>query len=490
MKAFIKALKRLDSWIFIFCAFIFSLLRLPSLIEPLWYGDEGIYQVIGFALRSGKLLYRDIWDNKPPVLYLLYASVNGDLFGVKLLSLIFGIFSIAIFILVAKELFKNRVSIFVSAFSYAVFFGLPYLEGNIANAENFMHLPILLSLYLILKAEKKSQKSHYYIIAGIALSTAFLTKIVGIFDFLSFALIIFLLRLYERKSITKKMFGFAREETLLSLAFILPILLTIAYFISVDAFSDYYRAAFSQNVGYVGYENYFLFPMGKMFLKIGILFFFLLLVFRYYSAVGRTGAVLLVWMLFSLFGAFFSNRPYTHYVLEILPSFCLLLGVIFERKKVFFYSAVILLVAFIVRANFNLYKKITPYYINYLDFAFGSKGVDDYQSFFDRNTPRDYEIGRFVTSKTTDNEKIFLWGDSGQIYFLSNKLPPGRYIVAYHITFYKDAVLEVSEKIKKEKPKYIIQTKNDGAIDAFLTGYVLRYKIRETKIYEREPQPL
>ncbi len=45
------------------------LLRIPSLFEPYWYGDEGIYLTLGQAIRKGLLLYRDIHDNKPPLLY-------------------------------------------------------------------------------------------------------------------------------------------------------------------------------------------------------------------------------------------------------------------------------------------------------------------------------------------------------------------------------------------------------------------------------------
>src|SRR3712207_7567947 len=36
-----------------------------------------------------------------------------------------------------------------------------------------------------------------------------------------------------------------------------------------------------------------------------------------------------IWVSFSLFNTFFSHRPYTHYVLVFLPSYCLLVGLIF-----------------------------------------------------------------------------------------------------------------------------------------------------------------
>src|SRR3990167_2443375 len=87
---------------------VFILLRIPSLIEPYWYGDEGIYQVIGQAMREGRTLYSEIWDNKPPLLYIIYALFNGDLFYIRAASAVSGVLSIIFFFLLAKKLFKSR----------------------------------------------------------------------------------------------------------------------------------------------------------------------------------------------------------------------------------------------------------------------------------------------------------------------------------------------------------------------------------------------
>src|ERR1051326_55110 len=97
MKFLAKLEKQRVTWFLIITLFLFFLLRLPSLFEPYWYGDEGIYQVIGSALRNGRQLYSGIWDNKPPVLYLIYALFNGDQAGVRFFSLFFGIASVCIF---------------------------------------------------------------------------------------------------------------------------------------------------------------------------------------------------------------------------------------------------------------------------------------------------------------------------------------------------------------------------------------------------------
>ena len=81
---------------------------------------------------------------------------------------------------------------------------------------------------------------------------------------------------------------------------------------------------------------------------------------------------------------------------------------------------------------------------------------------------------------------MFLWGDSAQIYSLSGKLPPGRYIVSYHVTFYPNAIVETKNAIDKVKPKYIVQTKYTPEIKNFLDNYDLKYKIDDTLVYERK----
>ena len=177
---------------------VFTLLRFPSLFEPDWYGDEAIYQVIGKAMLHGRLLYKGIWDNKPPLLYIYYALVDGDLFLIKLLSLLFGVGAIVVFYFIAKILFqKSRFSVFLSTVCFAILFGLPFIEGNIANAENFMLFPTLLSLFILLRLTNKSKKI-LIVSSGVLLSLSFLTKIVALFDFAGFFVILISIRLFNK----------------------------------------------------------------------------------------------------------------------------------------------------------------------------------------------------------------------------------------------------------------------------------------------------
>jgi hypothetical protein len=49
------------------------LLRLPALAEPLGI-DQGIFATAGSGLTRGAVLYRDLWDQKPPGIHLTYAA--------------------------------------------------------------------------------------------------------------------------------------------------------------------------------------------------------------------------------------------------------------------------------------------------------------------------------------------------------------------------------------------------------------------------------
>jgi hypothetical protein len=56
------------------------IIRLPGIVEPIG-PDQGVYATIGWGLQRGLALYRDLWEQKPPAIYLTYRAafdVVGD----------------------------------------------------------------------------------------------------------------------------------------------------------------------------------------------------------------------------------------------------------------------------------------------------------------------------------------------------------------------------------------------------------------------------
>src|SRR5437868_3833482 len=132
-------------WILALISIFYSLLRFPSLFEPYWYGDEGVYQAVGMLLNSGASLYSGAWDNKPPLFLAFYALFNSDQFVIRTISLFAGLFSVWLIFFISKKLFnENKLAIALTTFLFSFGLGSIIIEGNIANTENLIILPILL----------------------------------------------------------------------------------------------------------------------------------------------------------------------------------------------------------------------------------------------------------------------------------------------------------------------------------------------------------
>ena len=125
--------------------------RIPSLFEPLWYGDEAIYLTIGQEINRGGLLYTDIFDHKTPGIYYLAAWVmtflGETIWSFKFLLSIWLIPTIAAFFYLAKEMYDKRTALY-STLVLAILISTPLLEGNIVNSEILMILPTSLAIFL------------------------------------------------------------------------------------------------------------------------------------------------------------------------------------------------------------------------------------------------------------------------------------------------------------------------------------------------------
>lgn len=487
-------------WSLIWLSLLFFFLRLPSLIEPNWYSDEGIYQVIGRSLAHGQLLYTEIWDNKPPLLYLIYALFNGDQFLIRVASLLFGLMTVWVFFFLSNAIFKRIKLSVITTSVFLILFAIPLTEGNIANAENFMLLPIVAAALIFYKTihhndHKLPGINKKLFLIGFFLGIAFLFKIVAIFDLAAFLFIIALLNFpFEKRGKwkidhekLKLMLGYCG---FLSFGFFLPLGVTIIYFAFNQTLGDFLYAVFSRNIAYASYFNTFIIPQGFLLIKIFFLVLFLSFLVIRRSAFSPTSLFILIWLAFSLFNALFTQRPYTHYVLVLLPSFCLLIGLLFvEHNKKIRNLLMFLLAAIFVIIGWNFQSMNLPktllYYPNAFLFVTGNKDVLSYQTFFDRETPRDYELAAFIKMKNKPGDPIFIWGDSAQIYMLSETKPITKYTVAYHTKQNKNGIHITQEALDTIRPNYVIVLTEAPPFPFRLNGYINIFSLEKAIIYEK-----
>lgn len=445
--------------------FLAFLLRVPTLFEPYWHGDEGIYLTLGMAMRKGLVFYSQIHDNKPPLLYLL-AGISASQFWFRFILLWWNLASVYVFYLLSGNIFKKEKIALISTLLFT--FLTATQEGNIPNAEIFMILPTTLAMFLIYKT---INNKNYYFLAGVLFSIALLFKVPGGFSFAAAVCFLLFTQDLEIKLLLKKPGKFIIHNSkfiILTIGFlILPVISVIYYFLQ-GAGPQYLRAAFFQNIGYLsswgGEWNKPLVSSSSEFsqrgLCLAIIIFVLWLLRKHLS---KAFLLIILWFFFDLFAALLSGRPYQHYLIQVIPSFSLLVFFLFTQKR-YIQKSIVLASLFILLFSFFHYHFWTypfiKYYKNYIGFAIKQKSKQDYFSFFDSRVNHTYELAKIIKTFSKENDYIYIWGNEPYLYALSDRLPSGRYTTAYHVIDF-NGWQETIKSIDQNKPELIVKIKNE-----------------------------
>jgi len=297
-------------------------------------------------------------------------------------------------------------------------------------------------------------KNYSWFWAGIMLSLAALFKVPASFDF--GALLVF--GILTSKSRLEKLLQKTREAIF---GFLLPIILTLVYYANRGALSVYLSATFFQNIPYlaswVGTQTqrwgglpWFLLARGILLLGVVIILF----LFR--KRFSHAAILVVSWFSFSLFAALLSSRPYPHYLLQVMPALALSFGLIMAKTKE---KIVPLVLSFLLAFSFLYFKfwhyPNISYYQNFYQFAVGQKSKEEYFNYFGKQTKALYQTATFLKLHTSPQEKIFIWGNQPSIYALANRLPIGRYTVAYHIIDF-NGYQETINALAKNPPRFLV----------------------------------
>ncbi len=473
-----------------------SLLRIPSIFEPGWYGDEGIYLVLGNGLRKGLLLYKEIHDNKPPLLYLLAALANNVAYFRALLLVWMGV-TLVVFDKLTKKIVSSKKWQRVSLVCFLVFTTLPTIEGNIANAEIFMILPTILGVGMLVslrstpevrrRRNTTPEEKLRYLLAGVLFSLAFLFKVPALFEFMG---IMFFLVVMAKKRLV------FRQWMWTGAGFLAPIVFSLLYYWIRGAGQEYLVAGFLQNVGYLSSWRTGSITKSGASTQSGLAVrgLILLLTVLVFWVMGRKlnwkYKMVWVWFGFALFGALLSERPYPHYLIQVVVSGSLLIGLTMEKFKRAWWTCLVfgVMIFSIFKYNFYFYPTIS-YYDKFVRMISQRISYEEYADSFDWRVKRTRELTTYLRTITNPGERIFIWGDEPFVYFGSNTLPVGKYTVAYHVIDF-EAIEQTAELLLSEKPRIIVRMTSEkrpfNELDGILAdNYALVNVIEDTQIYLR-----
>lgn len=205
---------------------------LPSLWAP-FDGDQALFFVSGQKILNGDVLYRDIVDLKPPLIYFIYAGAIGlfgeSLLAVRLAELLVQLLVVVVIVKTVRRTSNGDAFAALAGLMYAaLYFSLPYYcKGQV---EGFASLPIVLILSLTLDRTNRGRNRRELLI-GILIGLLILLK-----TSLAAMLLPAVFFLLTDKGITwKRRIG---EIMTIGLGLVIPLALMLVYFWAFEALGD------------------------------------------------------------------------------------------------------------------------------------------------------------------------------------------------------------------------------------------------------------
>lgn len=439
---------------------LLPVLFLAPLFDAPFERDQGLYGVIARGWADGLVPYRDLWDNKAPLLFLWYVAAfrlfGEGVVGPRLLAALATAAALPFVWDSARTLLGPRRGLF-AALLFAVAFANPFLQAN-ANAEILMLCPLAAGFWAFTRGSSGGSR-WWFLAAGVLTALAALTKQAAAGPLVGYVVWLAVLALRNPQERTRHV----RSAFLLGVGAVIGLIPFVAYFYSQGALRDFWYATVEFNFLFAGDNPFFLKLLPPLLLNppplLGGLPLWLLAVLggvRLWQRRDRTAGLLLTFAVSSEVAAQSMGKISAHYNVGLLPAAAILGAVGLDsvidawragRCRLGYAVGVCALVA--VSASAFLYAWPTPedrFVVQYTfrDYAFRSLQARD--------------IAEEVVALTEPDDYVYEFGRQSDIYFLADRRPASRWVHNRAYGVEPEMMDEVLRDLDLRRPKLVLLT--------------------------------
>jgi hypothetical protein len=446
-------------------AFVF--VRVPLVSVPL-ERDEGEYAYIAQRLLVGEVPYRDAFDQKPPGVFLAYASAF-VLLGQSIESI--HLFTYAWTAVTALALFgcvRRLAGALAGGFTVLVFAiasADPRLTANAANTEIFMLLPMVASVYCMLRALEAKSGMRWWVLCGALAAAACWFKQIAAANALYVAAVPAAEGLLRRPRMARGALGRAYGGLALGAALVtVPGLLACA---AVGAWEPFIDAVILHNLRYS--QSSTIAQGGKMLRhwlawqapSLGAVWAL--------AAVGvlvpkltqrRTWALLTGWLVASAAGVSVGLYFRPHYFIQALPALAALCGVVLGTIGAWFLARRSMALALLGLMALAALAAAPPILANASIRGAGTPSAISREIYGQNPFPESLEIGKYIRRTSGPDDRVYIVGSEPQILFYADRPSATRYIFFYPLTGDYPDVLErqrgVAAEVEAARPLYVV----------------------------------
>jgi len=432
--------------------------------------DSGVFLYMGWRLLNGDIPYRDVWDHKPPLIYFVDALgitiTPTSLWGVWFLQ---GIFIFFTLLLIYKLLDKEFGIYAAFAGTIVLTSGLLTIleKGNVT--EEYALVFQAFCFWLFISAWKKDFPVRTSFWIGLLGGLAFNFKQTTIGIWVTYALFLLVIRLWQRK--------FPLKDLLSLLAgWLVPSIVFVAYFASQVALSDYWEQAFLYNFIYIGKHEGVrrlipVFIKGFAYLRNGWVLY--LSILGWLAGFGHVWLkrinvaeiqplilIALVNLPIEILFIMISGRSILHYYLTPLPVMAILAGI--------FVYIVPLLIERIPGISSQTIQRWVPGIVLLVVVLGQFSQVKYYPEYVRALQDNDYApVIDYVIKNTEVGDQVLIIGAESVVNFLARREAPTRYVYQYPLALLgrRPMFEEYFNQILENKPVFIIDTRGRTRLD-------------------------
>ena len=415
-----------------FCLAVFGIIlltvaiRVPSLLHPQPIDSEAMYSVVANEILDGGRPYADVVERKPPLLFWTYAAIF-DVAGkfkwkaLHFVALVWTLCAMAGLCVIGRELFDRNTGL-IAALFYSVFQPFWSWKNLAFDAEMLMNLPIIWAWAIAFRRGSSRLRPELFA-AGAFLGAAFLLKQPAAIAAVPLGIYLLLPSYRATRSLART--NSIIQAAMLTAGFFAVLgLVTIVLWKQGILHDAFYWTIADHDVPHVfwhkGIVNTLIFLGACLPLVIGAI-----MACRGKDEIwaGKTAerTALLGLLAASAIGAAAGARFYPHYYVQLIPPLALLAAPYYARL----WSRMIRPSQWLLRPG------VTYAWLVLTIIVFSIKHCTGLEP---RRVPS--EAGRYLSAHSSSGDRIFVWGQTPEIYLDAHRRPACRYITTFPLTGY------------------------------------------------------
>src|SRR5437867_2310627 len=401
-------------------------IRLPSLLHPRPIDSEEMYSVVANEIVDGGRPYADAVERKPPLLFWTYAAVfkiagKFNWKALHIVALVWTLCAMAGLYVIGRELFDRNTGL-IAALFYGVFQHWLTWKNLSFDGEMLMNLPIIWAWAIALRRSSSPLRPELFPV-GALLGAAFLLKQPAAIAAVPVGVYLLLPSYRASRSLTRT--NVIVQATMLTGGFFAALGLVTIVLSQQGILRDaFYWTIADHDVPHVFWQKGILITLAFLGACLPLVIGAIMACpdkSDIWAGQRAERTALFGLLAASAIGTAASARFYPHYYVQLIPPLALLAAPYYAR----------LWSRTMQPPHWLLRPAVTYAWLALTVIAFS---IEHWTGLAPRRVPS--EAGRYLSTHSSPNDRIFVWGQTPEIYLDAYRRPASRYITTFPLTGY------------------------------------------------------